>query len=110
MRQTLNFVYADLNDQYFEWFCAALSKNIPITEALIQEKSLMLRVGMGYDDFTASNGWLDSFKIRHDIKCSILNGLLGDLNGRLIAKLNYKVAKSSSLINVEHTHMSTLVS
>ena len=69
-RRTL---YGDLNDHEWQWFCTARSKNIPITGRLIQEKATMLAVAMGHADFTAYNGWLDSFKKRHDIKASVLS-------------------------------------
>ena len=76
-RRTL---YGNLNDHVWQWFCTARSKNIPMTGRLIQEKATMLAVAMGHADFTASNGWLDSFKKRHDIKASVLSGEAADVS------------------------------
>ena len=70
-RRTL---YGDLNDHVWQWFCTARSKNIPMTGHLIQEKATMLAVAMGHVEFTAFNGWLESFKKRHDIKASVPSG------------------------------------
>ncbi|XP_013774244.1 tigger transposable element-derived protein 6-like [Limulus polyphemus] len=70
-RKTANH---ELNEQVFEWFCNARSKNIPITGKLIQEKAVMLSVELGLDDFSASNGWLDRFQKRRNISCSVLSG------------------------------------
>ncbi|XP_013775709.1 tigger transposable element-derived protein 6-like [Limulus polyphemus] len=71
VRKTANH---ELNEQVFEWFCNARSKDIPITGKLIQEKAVMLSVELGLDDFSASNGWLDRFQKRHNISCSVLSG------------------------------------
>ena len=49
-----------------------------------EEKSKMTGL---YDDFTASNGWLDRFKARHNIKCSILSGESGDVNEEVVEDL-----------------------
>ena len=50
--------YEELNSLVWDWFCAARSKDHPVSGSLIQEKALTLSVEMGHDDFTASNGWL----------------------------------------------------
>lgn len=39
-----------------------------------QEKALLLSVEKGFDDFTASNGWLDSWRKRHNVKFTALSG------------------------------------
>ena len=40
----------------------------------------MLSMEMGLDEFTASNGWLESFKKLHGVKASVLNGESADVN------------------------------
>ena len=37
-------------------------------------KGYTLSVELNYEDFTASNGWLKRFQVRHNIKCSVLSG------------------------------------
>ena len=66
--------YADLNAKVYEWFSTARAKNIPLTGRLLQEKAAIFAVEMGHKDFTASNGWLHRFQIRHNIKASVLSG------------------------------------
>ena len=46
---------------------------------LIQEKAAVLATAIGHDDFTASNGWLDRWKTRHNVRCSVLNGESADV-------------------------------
>ena len=72
-------LYPELNEKIFEWVSSARAKNIPITGRMIQEKAIILSTELGYDDFTASNGWLNRFQIRHNIKCSILSGESADV-------------------------------
>ena len=47
---------------------------------LLQEKALLVSLELGHDNFTASNGWLESFKNRYNITASCLNGELADVN------------------------------
>ena len=61
----------------YEWFVNQRSKNIPITGPLLQERARQIRQelgGPGVDDFKASNGWLEKFRSRHNIKCRVLSG------------------------------------
>ena len=87
-RRTL---YGNLNDHVWQWFCTAHSKNIPMTGRLIQEKATMLAVAMGHVEFTASNGWLDSFKKRHDIKASVLSGEAADVSEDVVANWSQRI-------------------
>ncbi len=67
-------LYPDINDNVYEWFVVARSKNICVSGPLIKEKALILSLELGYDNFSASNGWLDRFRQRHNIKYSVLSG------------------------------------
>jgi hypothetical protein len=67
-------LYPGLNEKVFEWFGISRGKNISITGKMIQEKAILLSVELNYEDFTASNGWLNRFQVRHNIKCSVLSG------------------------------------
>ena len=73
-------LYSDLNDKVYEWFCAVRAKNTPLTGKMLQEKAIILSLEMGYDDFTASNGWLHRFQTRHNIKSSVLSGEAADVS------------------------------
>ena len=64
-------VHADIDDAVFKWFCDMRSRNIPLTGKLIQEKARMLA---STSDFTASNGWLQKWQERHQIKSVTLSG------------------------------------
>ncbi|XP_034939464.1 tigger transposable element-derived protein 6-like [Chelonus insularis] len=50
-----------------EWIKQTLDKNIPIDGPLLKEKSEEFATKLGIQNFSASNGWLEGFKRRHDI-------------------------------------------
>ena len=56
------------------------SQNIPVIGRLIQEKAAMLALESNHDAFSASNGWLNRFQIRNNIKCSVLSREAGDVS------------------------------
>ena len=60
-------LYEDMNTVVWEWLCTVRSKNLPVSGRLIQEKALMLSVTMNHDNFTASNGWLESWQKRYGV-------------------------------------------
>ena len=45
----------------------------PLSGRQIQEKALLLSVEMGHDDFSASNGWLESWRRRYNVKWTCLS-------------------------------------
>ena len=51
-----------------------------VTVPLIQEQALIYSIMLNHDDFTASNGWLDSFKTHYGIKEAVLSGEVADVN------------------------------
>ena len=64
----------DLNEQVWEWFVAARSKNIPVSGPILQEKALNIATELGQTDFKASNGWLEKFRLRYNINFKVLSG------------------------------------
>ena len=101
-RRTL---YGNLNDHEWQWFCTARSKNIPMTGRLIQVRATMLAVAMGHADFTAYNGWLESFKKRHDInfKASVLSGEAADVM-RMLLRAGHSASIRSVLAMSRRTY------
>ncbi|KAK7094233.1 hypothetical protein V1264_007882 [Littorina saxatilis] len=66
--------YDGLNDELFEWFSRARSKNIPVNGPLLQERALVRSMELGFDDFTASNGWLQSWQRRYNVNFAMRSG------------------------------------
>lgn len=89
-------LFCDLNDRVYEWFCSARSKNIPISGKLIQEKALTIALEMNNDDFMASNGWLQKFQARHNIKCTILSGESAEVDPDVVEDWSKRLANISA--------------
>ena len=66
--------YDDLNRLFWEWFCSGRAGSVPVSGTLLQTKANMFSLQLNHDGFMASNGWLESFKARHNIHCAALSG------------------------------------
>ena len=58
----------------WNWFCAARNKNLPVTGPMLQEKAKEAADALGHKITTGSNGWLEKFKLRHNITCKAICG------------------------------------
>ena len=77
--------FCDINDALYQWFCLASSKNIyPDGRILIEEAKEILEK-LSIQEFKASNGWLDRWKKKHNIKQLKVCGESGDVSGATIA-------------------------
>lgn len=72
--QPRNLKYLDLDQEVYDFFCDAHAKNIPVTGALLQRHAHIVALKQGHDSFTASNGWLELFTSRHQLKLANLHG------------------------------------
>lgn len=59
--------YQIVNELVFHWYEVAESKGWPVSGPLLQEKARLFAKASNYPDFSASNGWLQSFCKRHNI-------------------------------------------
>ena len=59
--------YPDLNKALSQWFRTVRTSNVPLSGPLLQEKARYFAEQLGYENFKASNGFLDRFKEREGI-------------------------------------------
>uniref|UniRef100_A0ABM0MZN6 Tigger transposable element-derived protein 4-like n=1 Tax=Saccoglossus kowalevskii TaxID=10224 RepID=A0ABM0MZN6_SACKO len=81
----------EINRLTWEWFKDAMARKIPVSGPLMQERALSFASDLGVDDFKASNGWLDSFRKRHNVVFSIMTGESGDVNNEIVEKWKDKL-------------------
>ena len=67
------------------------SKNITVTGPLLKEKALKFARELKIDDFKASEGWLEKFKIRHNIKLKTKKGESNSVDTEVIKNWNNKL-------------------
>jgi hypothetical protein len=59
--------FEDVDANVLTWFRQQRSRNIPICGPLMKAEALRIAKKLGRDNFEASTGWLDRFKVRHKI-------------------------------------------
>lgn len=65
----------NVNNFVWEWFKEARAKGLPLSGPILQEKAREFATFFNIGKFNASNGWLDSFKKRHNI---VFREILGE--------------------------------
>ncbi len=60
--------YSDLNEALHAWFCLAVSKNVYPDASILKEKALEIAGRLGCDEFKGSNGWLDRWNKRYNVR------------------------------------------
>ncbi|XP_046375101.2 uncharacterized protein LOC124148176 [Haliotis rufescens] len=69
----------EINQLTWHWFKEiAKMKSVQISGPMLQAKAKEFANQLGRDDFKASNGWLDTFRKRHNIKFSTGQGFVYD--------------------------------
>ncbi|GBM94269.1 Tigger transposable element-derived protein 6 [Araneus ventricosus] len=64
--------FVDINEAVLEWFKTVREKKISVSGPMIQHKAKELADALGVENFSASNGWLDRFRIRNNITFRLL--------------------------------------
>ena len=74
-------LYEDLNEALYEWYLLAVSKNTypDGTQLILKAKEIANR--MDVHEFKGSNGWLEKWKLRYNIRQMTICGESGDVSG-----------------------------
>lgn len=56
----------------FEWFARGRSKNTNLTGPMVKARAKEIAKQLGYEGFKASNGWLQKWRIRHNISFKLM--------------------------------------
>lgn len=78
-------IHDKVNTAVYNWFVQARAKNLPIPGSLLQEKARALAENLADFDFRASNGWLESFKTRHQLTFGAVSGEGNDVDQNVVA-------------------------
>ncbi|GBL96617.1 Tigger transposable element-derived protein 4 [Araneus ventricosus] len=72
--------YVNINEAVLEWFKTVRAKKIPVSGPMIKHKAKELADALGIENFSASNGWLNRFRIRNNITFRSLCGEAADVD------------------------------
>ncbi|XP_067661534.1 uncharacterized protein [Haliotis asinina] len=75
-----NCKFDRINKLTYSWFLAARSQQLPISGPILKERALQFASQLDISDFKASDGWLASWKTRHDIKQLKVSGESASVN------------------------------
>lgn len=89
IRKTNNF---EVNLATFEWFKRMRGMNARISGPMLQEAASDFAKKIGVEEFTASNGWLESFKKRHNISQRTLCGESNDVDLQIVETFKKKIS------------------
>lgn len=70
----------DIDECVTKWFKQARDKNIPLSGTLVRAKAEEFATTLGKNNFKASTGWLDGFKVRNEISFKTVCGESGGVN------------------------------
>ena len=87
IKRIRNSKFGEVNDSLYQWYCMATSRNLYPDGPLLMEKAKEISRHLGHPDgsFKASNGWLEAWKKRHNIKQVVVSGESGDVSGDTIS-------------------------
>ncbi|XP_060520493.1 tigger transposable element-derived protein 6-like [Cylas formicarius] len=64
----------------FKWFVKARNQNIPISGSLVKMKAKEIATTLGYNNFSASDGWLQKWRKRHSVSFKCISGEAAAVN------------------------------
>ncbi|KAM7283587.1 tigger transposable element-derived protein 6-like [Ixodes scapularis] len=70
----------ELEDALLKWFKQARASGVNFDGSILREKAMEIADIMGIEDFAASNGWMDRFRVRHGISYRQVNGEAASVN------------------------------
>ena len=74
-RQQRETLFSEINHCVLLWFQRARAIGIPVSGPILQEIAKNFAGQMKVDNFSASNGWLEAFKLRNGIKQRTISGM-----------------------------------
>ena len=76
--------FVDVNEALHKWYLLAVSRNIYPVGPQLCEKAKEIAKHLEIPNFKASNGWLDRWKKRYNVKRMKISGESGDVRGETV--------------------------
>ena len=101
--------YAEINKALYEWYVPARSKNIFAGGPQIAEKGRQIAAALGRPEFKGSNGWLEKWKKRYNLKQFSICGESGEVRGQTVDSWKERLPeilqgyKKEDILNLDET-------
>lgn len=66
--------YRNIDEELFQFVSKAPTDGLPINSIVLKEKAIEIAKKLGLNEFVASNGFIDRFKKRHQIRFTTFHG------------------------------------
>jgi hypothetical protein len=66
--------FGNVDQALLEWFKVQRNGGFPINSPILKVQAEKFAKQLGHENFTCNNGWLDSFKNRHNIVYARVSG------------------------------------
>ena len=73
--------FSDVNEALYRWYCMACSKNIYPCGPQLSTKAKEIAARLGVPNFEGTNGWLEKWKRRYNVRKVTVSGESGDVSG-----------------------------
>ena len=101
--------FSEVNESLYDWYLLAISKNIYPAGPQLSEKAKEIAVRLGKTNFKASDGWLDKWKKRHNLKSKAVVGECGDVSSETVSSWKERLPvitagyKAEDIYNLDET-------
>ena len=82
-KRMLGAKHDDLDSALHRWFVQARERKTPVSGHVLKEKAEKFAATFAIEGFQCSNGWIDRFKQRHDLKFKTIVGEKGEVNSEI---------------------------
>ncbi|XP_071042526.1 tigger transposable element-derived protein 4-like [Parasteatoda tepidariorum] len=72
--------FEKIEEESLQWIKMARAQNVPISCSVLKERALQIAAESGEPNFMVSNGWIQRFKVRHDLSFKTVCGEAGCVN------------------------------
>ena len=76
--------YSSINEALYQWYTIACSKNIYPSGPQLIEKAKEIAARLSKPNFNGSNGWLENWKNKYNIRQVAVCGESGDVHGETV--------------------------
>ena len=81
----------DINATIYDWFLDSRSQYLPISGPVLQAQAKLVAKRLNKEDFKVSNGWLESFRVRHEITFGQISGEANDVDMDVVNDWKVKI-------------------